>query len=51
VVVKFSAPDLTWAASMALSFGPAVEVLSPPELRQQVAEWAAAVTQFYSPNS
>jgi predicted DNA-binding transcriptional regulator YafY len=46
VVVGFSAPDMTWAASMALSFGPAVEVLSPPALRQQVAEWAAVVAEM-----
>ena len=43
IEVTFQAPDLEWAASTALAYGPAVEVLEPPELRQMVAEWAGAV--------
>jgi predicted DNA-binding transcriptional regulator YafY len=39
VEVTFSAPSLEWAASTALAYGPAVEVLAPPELRVMVAEW------------
>jgi predicted DNA-binding transcriptional regulator YafY len=47
VVAGFHAPDLEWAASTALAYGPAVEVLEPPELRRMVAEWAEAVTGLY----
>ena len=42
VVASFHAPDLEWAASTALAYGPAVEVLEPPELRRMVAEWASS---------
>lgn len=48
VVVSFAAPDLQWAASSALAFGPIVEVLYPPELRRMVEEWAQVVVQRYS---
>jgi predicted DNA-binding transcriptional regulator YafY len=48
VVVTLSVPDLPWAASTALSFGPTVEVLEPEELRQIVSEWAGAVVAHYS---
>jgi predicted DNA-binding transcriptional regulator YafY len=47
VVVSLSAPDLPWLASTALSYGPLVEVLEPPALRQMVREWAAAVKDNY----
>jgi predicted DNA-binding transcriptional regulator YafY len=47
VQVIFTAPDLTWAASMVLAYGPVVEVLSPPEVRQAVIEWAQATVQSY----
>jgi predicted DNA-binding transcriptional regulator YafY len=47
VDVTFSAPDLGWAASSALAYGPIVEVLEPLELRQMVGEWAAAVEAIY----
>ena len=47
VDVTFSAPDLAWAASSALAYGPIVEVLEPPDLRQMVGEWAAAVEAKY----
>ena len=39
LIVTFSAPALEWAASTVLAYGPAVEVLEPPELRRMVAEW------------
>jgi predicted DNA-binding transcriptional regulator YafY len=44
-IVTFSAPSLEWAASTALMFGPAVEVLDPPELRRMVTKWAALVVE------
>ncbi len=36
LLVTFPAPDLDWAASTILAYGPTVEVLDPPELRQRV---------------
>jgi predicted DNA-binding transcriptional regulator YafY len=45
VEVVLRAADLTWAASMALSFGPDVSVLDPPELRRMVAEWAERLAE------
>ncbi|MDL1910245.1 YafY family transcriptional regulator [Chloroflexi bacterium CFX6] len=47
VVVTFLSPTLEWAASTALAYGPAVEVLEPPELRIMVAEWLAATARKY----
>jgi len=43
MVVTFFTPDLDWAASTALAFGPLVTVLEPPELRERVREWAQAI--------
>ena len=36
-------PDVLWASSIVLSFGPAAEVLEPAEVKQQVLDWAQAV--------
>ena len=47
VEVTFSAPTLEWAASTTLAYGPAVEVLEPPELRVMVAEWLEATGRKY----
>ncbi len=47
VEVTFAAPTLEWAASTALAYGPAVEVLDPPELRRMVAEWVEATGRIY----
>jgi predicted DNA-binding transcriptional regulator YafY len=47
VDVVLSAPDLTWLASMTLSFANWVTVLDPPELRNMVREWAQAVVEKY----
>jgi len=47
VEVTFSAPTLEWAASTTLAYGPAVEVLGPPELRVMVAEWIEATGRKY----
>lgn len=46
VSVTMLAPDLGWAASTALAYGPVVSVLAPPELRQMVHAWAAQITQM-----
>ena len=48
VLVSFAAPDLEWAASSVLAYGPIVEVLDPPELRRMVAKWAQVIVQRYS---
>ena len=50
VVVTMAMPDLQWAASMALGFGPIVEVLEPEDLRQKVREWAGAIAHQYDPS-
>ena len=47
VEVSFQAPDLTWAASTALAYGPAVTVVAPPILRKMIPEWARAVAKLY----
>jgi predicted DNA-binding transcriptional regulator YafY len=47
VEVTFPAPTLEWAASTTLAYGPAVEVLEPPELRVMVAEWIGATASKY----
>jgi predicted DNA-binding transcriptional regulator YafY len=38
IVVTRVNPDVLWASSIVLSFGPAVEVLEPEEVKQQVIE-------------
>jgi predicted DNA-binding transcriptional regulator YafY len=48
VVVTFSAPDLNWAASTVLAYGPPVEVLEPPELRHLLRGWARAIVKLYN---
>lgn len=48
LVVSFSAPALEWAASTVLAYGPAVEVLEPPELRRMVMEWLQVTAVKYS---
>lgn len=47
VEVTFFSPTLEWAASSALMYGPAVEVLEPPELRTMVMEWIQATVRKY----
>jgi predicted DNA-binding transcriptional regulator YafY len=47
VEVTFPSPTLEWAASTTLAYGPAVEVLEPPELRGMVAQWLDAARRKY----
>jgi len=47
VLVTMSVPDLNWAASNVLAYGPWVKVLEPPELCSMVAEWARAIIKVY----
>jgi predicted DNA-binding transcriptional regulator YafY len=46
-IATLTAPDLTWLASMALSFANWVTVLEPPELREMVRDWAQATLELY----
>ncbi len=48
IITILRIPDLTWAASMALAYGPGVTVLEPPEVRQEVRKWAEAIFKQYS---
>jgi predicted DNA-binding transcriptional regulator YafY len=47
LVVDFSQPNLEWAASFVLSFGPAVYVEEPEALRRMVAQWADGIVARY----
>ncbi len=47
VEVTLSSPTLEWAASTTLAYGPAVEVLEPPELRKMVMEWLDVTANKY----
>ena len=49
VIVTLTMPDLQWAASMALGFGPIVTVLEPEELQQMVRAWANEIVTQYAP--
>jgi predicted DNA-binding transcriptional regulator YafY len=46
-LVTMSAPDMDWAASSVLIYGPIVEVFEPYELRSKVMEWAQAICRTY----
>lgn len=48
IVVTMNVPDLNWAASNALAYGPWVTVLEPEELRRMVAEWAQTIAGQYA---
>jgi predicted DNA-binding transcriptional regulator YafY len=45
--VTFSAPEMYWAASTVLAYGPIVEVLEPPALQIMLGEWAHAISDLY----
>lgn len=47
LIVTLYAPDLNWAVSTALAYGPAVTVIAPEEVRCTVAERAQAVVDLY----
>lgn len=51
IVVIFGAAELEWAAQVALSYGPQVEVLEPEELRQRVRDSACALCSLYGSSS
>lgn len=47
IVACFHVPDLMWAASTILAYGPDVEALEPASLRQMVRDWALAIAARY----
>ena len=47
VIVTFGVQELNAAAATALSYGPVVEVLSPPEVRQILHDWAVEAAEKY----
>jgi len=47
IIVTLTTPDLNWAASSALAYGPWVTVLEPEVLRKMVADWAQAIADLY----
>jgi predicted DNA-binding transcriptional regulator YafY len=47
VLVTFQSPDLNWAASSVISYGPIVSVLSPPDLRRLLADWCRTIAEEY----
>ena len=47
LIVTMQAPDVMWAVSNALAYGPAVTVLEPEEVRRTVQEWAQAIVELY----
>ncbi len=47
LIVTMEAPDVMWAVSNALAYGPAVTVLEPEEVRRTVQEWAQETVKLY----
>ena len=47
IIVSLTTPDLNWAASSALAYGPFVTVLEPEVLQKMVADWARAIAALY----
>lgn len=47
ILVTMKAPDLPWAASLVLAYGPGVTVLEPESVRQEVGRWAQAILENY----
>ncbi len=47
IVVTFAAPNIDWAASTTLAFGPTVSVEQPEQLKSIVSEWAKAIYNIY----
>ncbi len=47
VIVATSLPDIYWAASMTMSYGPSAVVLEPEELRRMVRDWAEGIIAQY----
>jgi predicted DNA-binding transcriptional regulator YafY len=48
IIVTMLAPDVVWAASMVMAYGPGVTVLEPESVRQAAREWARSILENYS---
>jgi len=48
LIVTLKAPDVNWAASTALSYGPTVTVLAPEEVCRAVQAWEQAPVALYA---
>jgi predicted DNA-binding transcriptional regulator YafY len=48
VIVTMTSPDLQWAASTALAYGPTVTVLAPDELCRMIGLWSSAIAERYA---
>lgn len=49
ILVTYESPDLIWASSVALSYGPLVVVEEPPQLAQLMQQQARAILENYQP--
>ena len=47
LIVSMLTPDLIWAVSTALAYGPEVTVLEPPEAVEMIKVWATAIATKY----
>jgi predicted DNA-binding transcriptional regulator YafY len=47
ILATMNMPDLNWAASTVMAYGPLVKVLEPLELQELVQEWAQATAAKY----
>jgi predicted DNA-binding transcriptional regulator YafY len=47
LILTMLTPDLSWAVSTALAYGPEVSMLEPPEAVQMVKAWALAIAKKY----
>ena len=47
LIVTLLTPDLPWAVSTALAYGPEVTILEPPEAAQMAKDWALAIANKY----
>jgi predicted DNA-binding transcriptional regulator YafY len=47
ILVTMNVPELNWAASTVMAYGPLVKAVEPPELLELVREWAQATADQY----
>jgi predicted DNA-binding transcriptional regulator YafY len=47
LIVTLLTPDLIWAVSTALAYGPQVTILEPPEAVEMIKDWVRAISEKY----
>jgi predicted DNA-binding transcriptional regulator YafY len=47
LIVTLLTPDLIWAVSTALAYGPEITILEPPEAIEMIKDWARAISEKY----